>query len=410
MQRWVLFIAAVSAVLSCSRIIEVGGENSHASAPGRWGNLDLVQGNHASDRMICYMTVLDYQKGYDWKSDRASESVKCSLAVYVDGVPVMKVPVGEMYETGADSDMHRIVQGHLYTDYSTEHETVIKKDGVTLFRYQGRESLCGLEVLGGNVYTLGQSRNGDGFTFRKNGEIVYEREQGNIIGDLQSCGDTLSYAFYESISSDSDDICRYYKYVNGRITQIAVRDDIKKVWDIMLEGDCETYVASLTGVLLPVIVKGESMRVIALPLGSSLVTCRLFEVSDRTGAEGIYRAADGNMYNAVWLDGLLHHVLPAGKILSSLDVSGDGVFCTANPSSQEDCGVIYRCGDVYDMPEGYMAIGQACVCVIDGVMHAGLSSSDCDKPLLWKDGEIDSLRVNGYVSGVYAESARSVLP
>lgn len=410
MQRWVLFIAAVSAVLSCSRIIEVGGENSHVSAPCRWGSLDLVQGNHASDQMICYTTVLDYQKGYDWKSDRASESVKCSLAVYVEGVPVMKVPVGEMYETGADPDMHRIVQGHLYTDYSTENETVIKKDGISLFRYQGRESLCGFEVLGEDVYTLGQSRNGEGFTFRKNGEVIYARSQGNVIGHLDSSSDTLSYAFCESVAGDGSNLFRYYKFVNGEVSQVAVREDIKKVWDIMLKGGYETYIASLTGLLLPVIVKGESMRVMALPLGASLVTCRLFAVSERIGAEGIYKTADGVMYNAVWLDGLLHHAFPAGKILSSLDVYGDGVFCTANPLSSADCGLIYRSGDLYDMPGGYTIIGHACVRVVNGVMHVGLSSPECGKPILWKDGDVDSLRVNGYISGVYAEPVRSVLP
>ena len=41
----------------------------------------------------------------------------------------MKLPVGEEYHISPDPDMHRVIEGHLYTDYSTDKETIIKKDG-----------------------------------------------------------------------------------------------------------------------------------------------------------------------------------------------------------------------------------------------------------------------------------------
>ena len=159
-------LAALLAV-SCG-LSEIGGEGPTGTDGGIWGGPVEENNGEGILQQICYMTALDYQNGYDWRADTARESVKCSLIVYADGKQIMKVPVGEEYETGADVDMHRIAGGHLYTDYSTSEETIIKRDGRLLFRYPGPEAIHGMCVSGDDVYTLGQSRNGEGFSFRKN--------------------------------------------------------------------------------------------------------------------------------------------------------------------------------------------------------------------------------------------------
>ena len=94
-----------------------------------------------SGREVCYVTAFDYPEDYDWRTDKEKGSVKCSLVVFADGVPMMKVPVGDRYEVSSDPDMHRMLGGHIYTDYSTDSETVIKRDGKTLIRYPGREMI-----------------------------------------------------------------------------------------------------------------------------------------------------------------------------------------------------------------------------------------------------------------------------
>ena len=35
--------------------------------------------------------------------------------VFADGVPMLRLPVGEGHEVSADPDMHEIIDGHLYT-------------------------------------------------------------------------------------------------------------------------------------------------------------------------------------------------------------------------------------------------------------------------------------------------------
>jgi hypothetical protein len=73
-----------------------------------------------------------------------------------------------------------------------------------------------------------------------------------------------------------------------------------------------------------------------------------------------------------------------------------------NPSGKGQ-GQIYRCGESFGMPSGFRTMGESCTKTIDGIFHVGLSSADGRKPIIWKDGEIDSLRVNGYISSIYSE-------
>jgi hypothetical protein len=171
----------------------------------------------------------------------------------------MKVPVGAEYETSGAPDMHRIIDGHLYTDYSTEMETIIKRDGKTLFGYDGRECLHGMEVVDANVYTLGQNRDGDGFSFRKNGEILISRNAGYVTGGLQRSSDTLCFSFCEQIVTADGLVERYYSVIGGKVSQIAVRADISKVWDVVIHKGRVIYLASLIGVQQPVVIDGDKM-------------------------------------------------------------------------------------------------------------------------------------------------------
>ena len=87
-------------------------------------------------KSVWFMTGFDYPEGYDWRSDQQVGEVKCSLVVFANGVPMMKVPVGHEYEVSSDPDMHRMIGSDLYTDYSSDSLTVIKKNGKSLPRYR----------------------------------------------------------------------------------------------------------------------------------------------------------------------------------------------------------------------------------------------------------------------------------
>ena len=402
MKRQILLFCTAVALSSCG-IHQIDGDDTRQpSNNGVWGGFSETSSGSETLRSVSYVTAMDYQKGYDWRSDCSPESVKCSLVVFADGVPIMKVPVGEAYEVSPDPDMHRIVKGHLYTDYSTEAETVIKKDGRPLLRYEGRESLQGLEIIGEDVYTLGQSRTGDGFSFRRNGEPILQRSTGSLLGTLINENDDLSFAFFDTVQNAEGDSGRYYISMNGKVSQVAVRDDIKMVWDITVSNGRPVYLATLVGLSSPVIVDGNSMISLTLPSGSTLISCRLIASEQGVCANGVCRTGSGPLYDIVWMNNTILATFPTGKTVTSLRVNEGGVFGVMNPTGKGQ-GLIYRCGEPYEMPSGFITMGESCSKVIDGIFHVGLSAVDGRRPILWKDGEIDSLRVNGYISSICSE-------
>ena len=136
-------LSVISLVITSCGISEIE-TGRRPSGGNNWRNPSFSIDTSANARKVCYVTGLDYPEGYDWRSDSENGTVKCSLVVFADGVPAMKVAVGNEYHISPDPDMHRIINGHLYTDFSTDDETIIKKDGQEIFRYPGREMICGM--------------------------------------------------------------------------------------------------------------------------------------------------------------------------------------------------------------------------------------------------------------------------
>jgi hypothetical protein len=73
-----------------------------------------------------------------------------------------------------------------------------------------------------------------------------------------------------------------------------------------------------------------------------------------------------------------------------------------NSKSPSAKGVIYRCGDVFEAPLGYVSVGENTMALTNGILNVGLSSGFGGWPVLWKDGTVDTLKVNGYISSVTA--------
>ena len=352
-----------------------------------------------SVRSVTYFSVFDYPDGYDWRSDPERGEIKCSLVVYKDEFPVLKVPVGNDYNVSPDPDMHRIIQGHLYTDFSTSSQTIIKRDGKPLFSYPESEMICDLAVNGENVHTIGHSRSGQGFSYRINGEVVIERETGYTFERLTIEDSTISFAFAEPISSAEGTIERYYIMCNGKVSQVALRDDIKKVWDVAHYKGQVYYLATLTGVAAPVIVSEQGKSALTMPSSMSLVSCRMNLTSDGICVEGVL--SDKKQVQCVlWGTNRQYQLFPKGMIFSALCLGDDGVHCTMNPTTGTAAGLIYRAGETITLPSGYSCRSRSAMDFASGMLTVGLSSSAEGRAALWVDGQIKSLDANGYISVV----------
>lgn len=351
---------------------------------------------------ITYVTAFDYPEGYNWHADPERGEQKCSLVVFRDGVPSLKVPVGNKYNVSPDPDMLRIIDGHLYTDFSTSSETIIKKDGKPLFTYQKPEMICDFLVHGDDVHTLGHSRTGGGFSYRINGVVVLERSNGYTFERLAIQDTTVSFAFVEPITSADGIMERYYVMREGKVSQTALRDDIRKVWDIVIFNGRTYCLASLVGLSAPVLVSDGGLTALPMPSSMSLLSCRMIVMTSGICVEGIF--SDGNsIMTILWNQDLSYRCFPKDRTFSAVSYNNDVVHCAINPTSRGGAGLIYRGDESYTMPMSYACMSRDAIDFSSGMLSVGLSSLDGEKPLLWVDGQIDTLDINGFISSIISQ-------
>ena len=357
-----------------------------------------------SMKTVWYVTGFDYPSGYDWRSDADAGTVKCSLTVFVNAVPMLKVPVGDKYKVSAAPDMHRIIDGNLYTEYAADSVTVIRKNGRPFIEYSGEEKIVGMTVEGNDFYTLGQSVAGDGFSYRRNGEVLLARDKGYLFEHYINSDAGHCFAFAEPILSSSSGIERYFVCIGGSVSQIAVRDDVKKVWDVMFYDGKVYYIATLVGVGGPVLVSGEKLTVLQIPEYTQMLSCRFIRGSSIPYIEGVLTVQGVVCASGLWNEGKCVQIFPAGMTVTSIYTDEDGIFAVLT-SMDKKSTTIYRCGEYVAAPAGYTLLGEGAISVVNGIMHVGLSSLNGDRPVIWRDGEVEELRLDGYIATVTAAQA-----
>lgn len=398
-RRTAISVALAAVVVSCG-LREIGVESDGYEDVWTGPGNDISAGAGPVKNTVWYATGIDYPDEYDWRSDSGAGTVKCSLVVFANGVPKMKVPVGDEFKISADPDMHRMIDGNLYTDFSDDSLTVIKKDGKFLFQYPGREMMVAMDVQGEDVYTLGRSRSGQGFSFRRNGEILMSSTSGYAFSHLIRTDLGYAFAYSEPIMSSDGPVDRYYSYVEGEVAQIAVREDIRKVWDAIPSGSGEiSYLASLVGISNPVVVSGTEIIALDIPLRSVVKNCNFISDMDGFHTHVLLEDSSLQLTSGIWKGYESECLFPSGSTAFSISVHNGGIYCIAT-DMKGGSGIIYRSGEMFYVPEGYKVMGVQPITVVDGIMYVGLASVDGDRPAVWKDGEIEPLKFNGYISSL----------
>ena len=397
LKLWIagLGIAGCLATGSCGikELYKVGSDDEN----GVWNGPSSIP--PSSLQSVTFVSAFDYPEDYDWRSDPERGEVRCSLVVFREGLPILKVPVGYEYCVGSDPDMHRIIDGHLYTDYSSDSETIIKKDGKPLLTYPAAEMICDFQVRGDEVHTLGHSRDGGGFSYRVNGRTILERTAGFSFERISFEDTTVNVAFSEPIVSSSGTVDRYYVMRGGKVSQVALREDIKKVWDVAVFDGEVYYLASLVGVAAPVLVNSQRMATLSMPSSLSVVSCRMNILQQGISVEGVL--TDGKQVQSIlWGIDNRYTIFPKGMIFSALCHGEDGLHCTINPATGVGAGLIFRGGESMDIPAGYACMSRSAMTFASGMLSVGLSSLDGGRPALWVDGKLREYDVNGYISCV----------
>ena len=349
-------------------------------------------------RSICCVSGFEYPSGYDWSEDAQRGDVRCTLVVFADGVPKIEVPVGDSYEVSRDHDMHRVVDGNLYTFYSKEGKTVVRRNGAPLFRYDGDEVLVDLSVSGDAVYTLAHRREGGGFSFRKNGEILLERLSGESFGKFWHDGDSLCFAFVQPVVLSQQVEQRYYIVYDSKVADISDMEYMERVWDIMSDGGSPCVLASLRGTGETFLIGDGCQRRIDIPDSARMLSCRLFPADSLMGAECMYEYADGTCESGIWVEGSEYMRFESGRSIQALKYVDGKVYCILNP--EDDAGIIFNDGEVESMPSGYFCPDDRSLAVHGGSFYVAMSSRNGGRSIIWHDGQVDTLRLNGCVTSV----------
>ena len=177
-----LGLALLAAACIRDRLFPGTSRSSHEPGAGR--RTDSTGTDTRPPEEHVWLTAVRFPDGFAWDLDTCAVDGEVWIDLYRDGEMVRSQPAG----ASVHPDMHRYTGGHLYTDWSTDTETVLSRDGAELFRFEGREAIRGFLVREDGVHTLGQDRDGSGFTYRIDGRTLYRSETGAVLGGPDAPG------------------------------------------------------------------------------------------------------------------------------------------------------------------------------------------------------------------------------
>ena len=169
---------------ACIRDPLFPGTSRSSHEPGAGRRTDSTGTDTRPPEEHVWLTAVRFPDGFAWDLDTCAVDGEVWIDLYRDGEMVRSQPAG----ASVHPDMHRYTGGHLYTDWSTDTETVLSRDGAELFRFEGREAIRGFLVREDGVHTLGQDRDGSGFTYRIDGRTLYRSETGAVLGGPDAPG------------------------------------------------------------------------------------------------------------------------------------------------------------------------------------------------------------------------------
>lgn len=196
-----------------------------------------------------YSIAVEYPPDYNWRLDSLAGKVETCVVCYADSVEFLRINTKTSGITGIDADMHRMVQGHLYSDFTDDNgQTIVSRDGVELFRYSGREMVCGLEVRDTSVFTLCCPRNGEGWTYRHNGKIIMSSDRGTLQSGLYEDRGQLCFSYTEPLAAGRQRVGRHYFVSDGKDSLLLLPADVSTVLSIRRFDGKINYLSTLRNI------------------------------------------------------------------------------------------------------------------------------------------------------------------
>lgn len=334
--------------------------------------------------VLCWSGV-EYPEGYDWVADPDYGEADCVLFLTIDGERVLDIPVSHDSLVSSDPSMHRIIDGHIYTDFTDGAITVIRKDGIELFRYSAAETEMDILVRDSVVYTLGRNVSGRGFAFRRNGEEVFSKGSSYILHGLHEDSGHIYFSYYDHLGNDPSQrpICRYYSVCDGEEEFVGGSDDYQEITDIYIAGGVRYMIAKVAGTSPHLLYADDSPSALELQGAKYSRECRLYHSGTDMYITGqlAYGGYMGDEFVwAIWKGNTLQRVLGEGLRITSFMAIGDRI-CYLTSRGSSGCRINWD-DDTY-IATGFSCISQACMIIHNDTVKVALNNKEESLPYIW---------------------------
>lgn len=389
MWRLICFVLASLSAISCG--LDQIGEGVRSDSDGVWKGPSL--GKDYSD--VCCVTAFEYPEGKDWRKEQDDTDV--SLVMLAEGSPLLRMDVGEEWKVSSDPQRHRIENSHLYTDFTDGSTTVVRKDGILLCEWSGAEEVTALTETGGYLHTLSVPDAGEGFVYRIDGQPIVERQSGNLYQYFGKDEEGVCFFFSQQTVTVQGTEERYYHVSGGKVNRIEMTEGAEAVMDIKLHDGQVCILAAMQDRVA--LVCGDVMRPLPGTDPCQMISCAFVESEELAAVLKSTDDKGGITTRLMWFrDGLILNYRTSFQV-ASVWLDKDGYHLLINPSEGVQ-GHIASVGKKVLLPEGYAALSKTCMCRKDSTLYVGLSSSEGGPPLIWSERKTDTLRINGYISGL----------
>ena len=366
---------------------------------GRRDNRDPHEG-HSSQRNppeffkdSILITGVEYPHGYDWVRDMAHNSVKADILLFRGPREQLRIPCGGDSPWPTDPDCHRIWDGHLYTFATGDGCTIVGRDGEEVLRYSGAESIRGFAIDEGQILTLGQSIDGHGLSFRRDGRVLFLSDEGTVVGSLDQ-GVPRSGALY------SDNGHWYFSFrEDGRVH--LVEDNLERA---LPEDNILGARVFRKRLFIAYYRKVSSRTVLYMSCGGYKTSIDPRFMGDIRSAGFVCDNSQARLTADV--DGV-RYIWDAGS--TRLLGTFRGARCELYPRSGADATVITERGrvvyiDPYGEPPGeYILVSGACAASTQNSFFVALSGVDGGPGLLLRDSVRTVFNFNGPITSVCLE-------
>ena len=364
---------------------------------------------------IIYAAAVRYPAGYDWRIDTLTAEVQADVVLFRNGEVISSIPASYENAVSADPDMHRIVNGHIYTDYSSYYETIIKKDGAQLFKFEGRERICGFYVDGDDVWTLGEARGKlGGVVLRKNGKIFFAADEGRTFfnaSDPSCCSGALHFEngipwffYYTNEDGPLSNTNSCFLVENGEKKAIELPPTVRKIMDAKIIGGEPIFAGVISSTMNAItLLKGGVALSFSLPTSYQLSNCKIIPGSGGvfylTGecSHYITRETAGYIYDS---NGNCLYFTPSGQKLLGLYIDNDVsvmVSCNSDGSSPS----VNINGKTRTVQGNYRYLSSRCGRIFGDKFYMAYNPMDLDTAPFISDGtSTKSLDLNGFITDI----------